>query len=580
MLHGRDREYGPVNDGTSRDGDEHEHSQRDHRHPQRHELNGGSFVSINSEDEDALTMEDAMSIVGFGKFQYRAICVAGLLLTVDAMEMMLLSFLGPSIRCEFGISGEEEALLTTVVFIGATIGAYMCGVLADKFGRRYCLKWLSTLTAVLGLLSAFAPEFWTLLAIRGAMGICLGGSSIGFSYLMEILPTEHRGRWGILIELFWTLGTIFEASIAWIIYSNQQSTGAWRTLLAVSSVPVFIAALCFLCNVVPESPRFLVTRGQMDAAYRILRDAAKSNGNSLPANGFLASVHAEDDNSHGSMGNPLMIWKVLQSLFSPTFRVVTVFLWFMWFTNAFAYYGLVLMTTSLEVNNKHSETEDGLYCNPVTLSPFETNSSSSAFISVFVATIAELPGVLFAAVAIDALGRKPSQSLCFGGTCIALLLMLVLPSSQLSDTMCLFFGRGFIEAAFVIAYVYTPEVYPTTIRTTAFGLSNSMGRVGGMVAPFVGEDLIERGQRTTALTIFVVFTGCAMLVTFLLPVETKGVSLADTTRDVDAHMGKIEPGEDADQRNTDFDSIEIPTRPSVSRGVNRDYLVDEDLTIT
>ncbi|GBG25757.1 Solute carrier family 22 member 22 [Hondaea fermentalgiana] len=511
-------------------------------------------------------MDEAMTIIGFGPFQYQGIAVAGLLLSVDAMEMMLLSFLGPSVRCEFGISKEEEALLTTVVFIGAMLGAYVCGVLADRFGRRYCLKWLSTLTFILGFASAFAPDFSSLVVIRGVMGICLGGSSVGFSYLLELLPTKSRGRWGILIELFWTLGTMLEAGLAWIIFDTQQSPGAWRTLLIASSVPVLIAALCFLCNAVPQSPRFLATNGQVDAAYQVLCRAARRNGKTLPANGSLRDSHGSDS-GHGGMGNPLQVFKILRVLFSRTFRVLTLFLWFIWFTNAFSYYGLVLMTTSLAVEHDTTTNSDEveLYCDPVTQSPFET---SNAFVSVFVATAAELPGVLFAAYVVDTLGRKSSQSICFGGTCIALVAMFALPISSTTDTICLFFGRALIEAAFVLTYVYTPEVYPTTIRTTAFGLANAFSRVGGMVAPFIGQDLVERGDREMAIMIFAVFTGFAVLAAILLPVETKGVALADTPEDVDTRMGKIDPimeDEDEQARRVRVES---------------DYEREQDLTIT
>mmetsp|Transcript_8378 Transcript_8378/g.13588 ORF Transcript_8378/g.13588 Transcript_8378/m.13588 type:complete len:558 (-) Transcript_8378:454-2127(-) len=484
-----------------------------------------SFDADNPDEqaEDELEIGQVIEHIGFGRFQYKIILVGGLLLAADAMEMMLLSFLGPSIRCEFGVSREKEALLTTIVFLGAVIGSYVCGVMADKYGRRRVLKWVAIWTFLLGISSAFSPNYWCLLLSRGLMGFCLGGASHGFSYMMEMLPTHNRGRWGILLELFWTLGTFLESGLGWIVFGTSTQPGAWRWLLAWSAVPVLLAAICFMLKITPESPRFLLTQGDTIGAYRILERAAAENGKTMPCTS-LKPVYGGDQSPRG---NPLNCLHTFKSLFTPSLRRITSFLWFIWFTNSFVYYGVILMTTSLAFVQEDNEKSDKLFCDPVTKSPF---GDSSAFTEVYIASCSELPGVLFAAFLVDsALGRRYSQSLCFTGTFVALLLLLLLPISSTSDTICLFFARGLVDAAFVLTYVYTPEVYPTTIRGTAFGIAVAISRVGGMAAPFVGQDLIERGERKTALLIFSICVGCAAFATVLLPIETKGRNLQDTT---------------------------------------------------
>ena len=64
------------------------------------------------------TAVEALDHVGFGKFQIRALCFVGFAWAADAMEMMLLSFIGPAMRCEFGVSSDAEGALTSVVFVG------------------------------------------------------------------------------------------------------------------------------------------------------------------------------------------------------------------------------------------------------------------------------------------------------------------------------------------------------------------------------------------------------------------------------------------------------------------------------
>ena len=83
------------------------------------------------------TTDDALSHVGFGRFQALVLAYAGVGWTAEAMEIMLLSFVGPSVKDEWGISGQQEGLITSVVFAGMIIGACLGGVISDSYGRRF-----------------------------------------------------------------------------------------------------------------------------------------------------------------------------------------------------------------------------------------------------------------------------------------------------------------------------------------------------------------------------------------------------------------------------------------------------------
>lgn len=82
------------------------------------------------------TVEDAIREVGFGQYQLWLLAYAGMSWTAEAMEMMLLSFVGPAVQSEWGLSGRQESLIASVVFGGMMIGAYSWGVLSDSKGRR------------------------------------------------------------------------------------------------------------------------------------------------------------------------------------------------------------------------------------------------------------------------------------------------------------------------------------------------------------------------------------------------------------------------------------------------------------
>lgn len=83
----------------------------------------------------AYTLDDALSTVGFGRFQGLVLAYAGLGWIAEAMEIMLLSFVGPAVKSEWGLTSSEESLITTVVFAGMIVGAYVWGLVSDTCGR-------------------------------------------------------------------------------------------------------------------------------------------------------------------------------------------------------------------------------------------------------------------------------------------------------------------------------------------------------------------------------------------------------------------------------------------------------------
>lgn len=88
------------------------------------------------DDTETFTVDDALIAMGFGKFQVYLLVYAGMGWISEAMEMMLLSFVGPAVQAEWGLSSNKESMITSVVFAGMLIGSYSWGVVSDKFGRR------------------------------------------------------------------------------------------------------------------------------------------------------------------------------------------------------------------------------------------------------------------------------------------------------------------------------------------------------------------------------------------------------------------------------------------------------------
>lgn len=284
-------------------------------------------------------------------------------------------------------------------------------------------------------------------------------------------------------------------------------TLGWRYLLALSSIPSSLLLLFYW--VAPESPRFLCSKGRTTEALSILEKIARLNGTKLPP-GRLVSEHLielheknpESEDTHllsPTRGNEDATSKatnpntgVLSSLLvllSPKLLRSTLLLWFVFFGNAFSYYGLVLLTSELSNGQskcipkllREEKSQDVSY-RDIFITGFAGNHLMLFFFSPFsipwsvnyvnenvyttakklVSKIyflfhAELPGLLIAAFTVDRLGRKSSMSSMFFICCICLLPLLVHQPQNLT-TGFLFGARTCITATFTIVYIYAPEV--------------------------------------------------------------------------------------------------------------------------
>uniref|UniRef100_A0A914VPD8 Major facilitator superfamily (MFS) profile domain-containing protein n=1 Tax=Plectus sambesii TaxID=2011161 RepID=A0A914VPD8_9BILA len=468
----------------------------------------GSIGEGVDRDVAGFTVDQAVDRLGFGKFQVKLSLLTGFAWMADAMEMMILSILSPALHCEWWITSFDEAMITTVVFCGMMLSSTMWGNICDKYGRKTGLVLCSLLTFVFGSMSALAPTFHWLLILRGLTGFGIGGVPQSVTLYAEFLPSVQRAKCVVLIESFWAIGAVFESLLALLI---MEALG-WRWLLAISSLPLLIFSLC--CVWLPESPRYDVARGRPDLAYATLQRVASENGVQLPP-GKLIDSSSVDDNRRGRVAD----------LFIPELRRTTLLLWFIWCTNAFSYYGVVLFTTELFQSSDachggsgvHTEASCPLECHILT---------RDDYMDLLWTTLSEFPGLLITAGVIEWVGRKRTMAMEFGVFSFFIFLQFFCLNRKFV-TAFIFIARAFISGAFQAAYVYTPEVYPTTLRAIGLGAASGFARLGAIVTPFVAQVASE-----TSLYIPIAIYGTAglfgVIAALLLPIETKGRGMTDT----------------------------------------------------
>ncbi|KFO23745.1 Synaptic vesicle 2-related protein [Fukomys damarensis] len=478
------------------------------------ELDDGAAVpkEFANPTDDTFMVEDAVEAIGFGKFQWKLSVLTGLAWAsisgmADAMEMMILSILAPQLHCEWQLRSWQVALLTSVVFIGMMSSSTLWGNISDQYGRKTGLKISVLWTLYYGILSAFAPVYSWILVLRGLVGFGIGGVPQSVTLYAEFLPMKARAKCILLIEVFWAIGTVFEVILAVFV---MPSLG-WRWLLILSAVPLLLFAV--LCFWLPESARYDVLSGNQEKAIATLKRIATENGAPMPL-GKLIISRQED---RGKM----------RDLFTPHFRWTTLLLWFIWFSNAFSYYGLVLLTTelfqagdvcSISSRKRAVEAKCSLACEYL---------SEEDYMDLLWTTLSEFPGVLVTLWIIDRLGRKKTMALCFIIFSFCSLLLFICVGRNVL-TLLLFIARAFISGGFQAAYVYTPEVYPTATRALGLGTCSGMARVGALLTPFIAQVMLESSVYLT----LAVYSGCCLLAALascFLPIETKGRGLQESS---------------------------------------------------
>lgn len=369
-------------------------------------LDGGEI------EVQGFSCDDAIEMVGFGRFQRRLLFVTGALFSADAMQMMLVSFASPAARCHFGLDVAQEALIASIVFVGMFVGSYVCGIMADKYGRRAVFLGSALCVSTFGLFSACSMFYEMLLFGQFMVGIGIGGVPVAFSLFAEFIPAGERGESLVLLQVFWTLGALGEAAIAWIV----MPTLGWRWLFVVSALPSLL--LLVLNKYVPESPRWQAATGKNRVACETLHSVALYNNKEWTLGEYQDLQVTKARESDAS----------ILDLFEDGYTKLTLVLWALWLSCTLLYYGVILLATQMgRTTHEH-------HGNCHTLKPDD-------YARAFITATAEIPSLVIAFSFIDLVGRRMTITGAFTGTAVAMFALLPLHGYVWWETFFIFCAR-------------------------------------------------------------------------------------------------------------------------------------------
>lgn len=446
---------------------------------------------------DTLTVDGAIEHLGLGAFQYRLLLICGLTFAADAMAVLVMGFALSGVRESFGLEAGTlpVTLLTLATFAGMLIGAPLWGRVADRFGRRPVFLTTVTLGIVFGLLSALAPSVGVLIAARVLTGFAIGGTMpVDYAMMAEFMPAALRGRFLVLVEGFWAIGTLGMAALASVLLAGgtlELPGDGWRWLVALTALPG-VAGL-FVRLGVPDSPRWLVARGRMDDALSALRQVARRNHRELPDRPLAPPL-------------PLLRQKSrFVALFGPDLRDRTFLLAAAWFGMSLGYYGIFSwLPTYLRANG------------------FELTET---YLTTLLLAFAQIPGYLLASLLVEWVGRRATLVSFMLVSAVGAYLFLLVDSAVgvlLTSALLSFSLLGTWGAL----YAYTPELFPTLLRASGMGVASAFARLGSLISPFAGA-LLLGGNLAQSLTVFAALFALSAACIWTVGIETRGQPLRD-----------------------------------------------------
>lgn len=400
----------------------------------------------------------------------------------------------------------KRSALASCVFVGMLFGASFWGKVSDAAGRRTAFILSAVVLLISGVTSSFAPNFATLVVLRTFVGFGVAGAHVAFSLFVEFLPARGRGITMLSIQAFWTVGSCLEVLIGWLALEKYTfaSFAGWRVLLLATSAPVALVLCC--APLLPESPRWHLVKGKEAKALETLKRVAKANNRPLPAGARLVI-------------GPLQESGRFLDLFSPKMLAITLTQFVLWFAQCCVYYGLILLAPSLLSKKKEPGHID--------------------YMSLFIATVSEIPGIAMAVLLFIFFSRKASLATLLAFSTASVFLLLLYQHVSKRALLAVVTGaRLFSSTCFSVIWVYTQELFPTTLRSQGVGSCSSFARVAGIVTPFIATNLFEINPH---YPVFIYGACSAVCLAAVLLSRNPGKGLPDTISEADKSSSEHMP---------------------------------------
>ncbi len=371
----------------------------------------------------------------------------------DSFEVQMFSSSVGPLGDHFHATVFERDAILAVWLGGILIGALAGGRLADRFGRRRLfvatLLWYAGFTIVTGM----SPDLGSVYVFRFLAALGVGAEySIVNAAIAEFMPARVRGRANAVVMNFWPAGAIVAALLAYFVLDTLglSDTVSWRYMFVLGGLIALV--VLYFRRRIPESPRWLVSRGRDVEAEAILRSLEDASG--LPGPDCLAQSH--------DRAAPGLVQGIGELVRRYPGRLALGSL--LDLAEAFGYYGIFALLSVVVLHEVHI-------------------SDRAIPFFYILGNVGGLIGGLVMTSVFDGLGRKKTVAIFYAASAAGVGLLALATSTRSAGlvTAAFIVANGLATAAWTSAYPTFTELFPTHLRGVGVGMSVAVGRVGAIV---------------------------------------------------------------------------------------------------
>lgn len=393
----------------------------------------------------------------------------------------------PNIAGAFHLTGSDIALPLTTSLAGYILGSMSLGRLADKVGRKKALMLSLLILAASSVACAFSWDLYSVSAFRFVVGFGIGSQIALCATLINELSPAHRRGSNLQFNIFWA--GVADAATPFIILGFFNFTSmsiAWRLGLGFGVLALVPVVLMIW---LPESPRWLVTRGQAAKADEIvtkMEARLERDGVKLPAARLPAATSASS-----TVSASILLQKPYLSRI-----IITLAFWILFYVAVYGYLGF--LTTLMDMMSSHmgSHVPHGVIYTAIgTLAlPVGAAAPMALMHKIHRRVLLSVGSLIFVAGLVV-------MALSYSG------LSLVIGSAIVAFSILFIAGVG---------YTYTAEIFPTAVRAFAMGIADGGGHIGGVIAPYIVFAALAAWGPRGAFGIMAAFmVACALLILVL-----------------------------------------------------------------
>lgn len=344
-----------------------------------------------------------------------------------------------------------KASITSIQFGGVLAGSVLGGQSGDYFGRKKTLYGSYLLNTVLNVASAFSVSWQMFTVLRFFIGMMIGMVLVIIvPYPTEFFPLKWRHT--IPAIPMWPLGVLAFAMAAWLLED-------WSTIQIATAALALPGLVGYFY--IPESARWLATRGRLEESYAALEKMARLNGKNLPQSTMVTIEEIAREEKSSRKGTNYSYIDIFRTKAT---AMLTVFVAFKWCVLSMVFYGLSFAVTSF---------------------------AGDLYLNMFLMSVVELPAYFLTFIFIDRLGRRWT---CLGFLAISTLVSFACVGIHLRApedlrekliSACCLTAKLAVAACWAASQTWVTESYPTVTRSLGYGFANTSSRIGAIIAPFV-----------------------------------------------------------------------------------------------